>query len=154
MSAKSLEGAGDYYIGLGERRSYETVAVQFGVSRRTIASCAARELWNTRATEHDRQVRERAMERATRRYLAEHQRKADAFAAAWRERDERRYACLNTYLPSSCIEALEVIQLGMHVERLALVGAFEECTALLDMLAESVERKQQRQPPRAEQPRE
>src|SRR5688572_10432419 len=63
MNKRIPEGAFDYYVGLGENRSYEAVAQQFGVSKRAITKLAARAEWPTRLERIEREAREKSAKR-------------------------------------------------------------------------------------------
>jgi hypothetical protein len=54
----------EFYVGLGPDRSYQRVANEFGVSKRAITKLAARERWQQRVAELERQAREGAERKA------------------------------------------------------------------------------------------
>ncbi len=54
----------DYYFGLGPGRSYDAVARQFGVSKRSVTKRAAREGWRERLSRIDERARRASDERA------------------------------------------------------------------------------------------
>lgn len=58
MNRKLPPEAFDFYARLGPRRSYESVAKQFGVSRSSVAAAASREGWRARLEELERKARE------------------------------------------------------------------------------------------------
>jgi hypothetical protein len=58
MSGKIPSEAFDFYINLGPARSYQTVAEHFRVSKRSVTKCAAREGWQDRI--HDIEKNSRA----------------------------------------------------------------------------------------------
>ena len=57
MNQKLGEDAFAFYAGLGMSRSYELVAQQFKVSRRTVTKAAKRQHWPERVLDIDRQAR-------------------------------------------------------------------------------------------------
>ena len=63
MNKRIPEGAFDFYVGLGENRSYEAVARHFGVSKRAITSLAARAEWPLRLEQIEREAREKSAKR-------------------------------------------------------------------------------------------
>lgn len=134
MKRGSLKGAFAYYVGLGERRRLQDVASHYGVSRRSVASISSREGWAARVAEHDRAARERAMRKAIDRATRDGARRAERYARAARQREERRLAVLWQYRPQSFCEAVEVIQLGMCFEFCVASGLHGHAQALLDVL--------------------
>ena len=63
MNKRIPEGAFDYYVGLGENRSYEAVARQFDVSKRAITKLAARAEWPLRLERIEHEAREKSAKR-------------------------------------------------------------------------------------------
>ena len=63
MATKLPNDAFDYYVSLGPGRSYETVAEQYGVSKRTVTKRASREGWQKRLTDLEAQARHNAEQR-------------------------------------------------------------------------------------------
>lgn len=64
MSGRIPSEAFEFYVGLGPDRSYQRVADEFGVSKRAVTKLAARERWQERVVELERQAREGAEKRA------------------------------------------------------------------------------------------
>ena len=64
MSGKIPPDALDYYVGLGPERSYQKVADEFGVSKRSVTKLAGRERWQERVAELERKAREGAERKA------------------------------------------------------------------------------------------
>lgn len=65
MSRKIPEDAFERYVALGERRSYQVLALDLGVSKRAVSKCAAREKWTERLTKIERTARERSDQKIT-----------------------------------------------------------------------------------------
>ncbi len=58
MSGKLGEDAFEYYVSLGEARSYRAVAEHFGVTKRAVSKRAARDSWSERLSVIAQEVRE------------------------------------------------------------------------------------------------
>ena len=63
MNRKIPPGAFEHYWGLGPNRSYDTLAREYGVSRRAITKLAAKERWKEQIRELEAKSRERAKEK-------------------------------------------------------------------------------------------
>ena len=57
MNPRLGPDAFSYYMALGPERSYQAVALHFGVTKRTVTSTAAREDWQDRAAELEAKAR-------------------------------------------------------------------------------------------------
>lgn len=65
MSARIPIGAFEYYVGLGNDRSYELVASHFHVTKRAVTKAAARERWSERLEKIERDAQTRVDEKLT-----------------------------------------------------------------------------------------
>ncbi len=63
MSGKLGEDAFEYYVSLGEARSYRAVAEHFGVTKRAVTGLAKRENWQDQIAALERKAREKSDER-------------------------------------------------------------------------------------------
>lgn len=60
MANRIPPDAFDYYVGLGPDRSYQSVADQFGVSKRAVTKLASRDGWQQKVADLERKAREGA----------------------------------------------------------------------------------------------
>ena len=63
MSGRIGDDAFEYYVSLGPARSYSAVAAHYGVTKRAITKCAAREDWVDRLARIEKEARERSDKR-------------------------------------------------------------------------------------------
>ena len=64
MAGKIPLDAFECYVGMGPKRSYESLAQKYGVSKRSIVKRAKRDGWQGRVAEIEARAQERATERA------------------------------------------------------------------------------------------
>jgi ERCC4-type nuclease len=64
MAGKIPPDAFEYYVSLGQKRSYEAVAERYQVSKRSVVKRAKREGWQGRILELEARAREKATEKA------------------------------------------------------------------------------------------
>ncbi|MCC7171376.1 MAG: hypothetical protein IT459_13090 [Planctomycetes bacterium] len=107
-----------YYFSLGDGRSYEAVAVHFGVSKTTVVNTAKRENWQTNVESMERAARSALEKRAVDEAVAMKERHAKLARLAAAKGAE--------HLAQGRIEktsdALRALKLGMDEERLAVLG--------------------------------
>lgn len=65
MSKKLPIGAFEYYVALGEERSFDAVAEQYDVNKRTVTRAAGREKWTERLERIEREAQTRVDEKLT-----------------------------------------------------------------------------------------
>ena len=133
MKPKLPPDAFGFYAGLGSARSYAAVAAHFGVSRRTVASTGARDCWVARVAQIDRQARERAMERATKKAISEQAR--------------RRAGKL-----LEPVAALDVLDVASAAKQALVAGETKRVEELLDEIVHWAQREVPLAAPRDPQP--
>ena len=125
MNQRIPEGAFAFYVGLGEKRSYQAVAEKFGVSKRAVLKHATKERWAERLEDIQDEARvESDKKLAT--DLAEmqerHKRMLRAVAA-------RAIAAIKEHPLSSGMEGVRAAELVIKMERI-LAGESTERTAV------------------------
>lgn len=125
MKRKLPTDAFDYYVTLGSHRSYQAVADHFGVSKRTVIRCAARENWIDRLAKIEQESRERGDKR-----LAETlDEMRERHLRTLRAMNARALAALKQYPLTSGMEAMRAAEIAIKLERL-VAGEASERTEL------------------------
>lgn len=114
MNTRLPKDAFDYYVSLGDGRSYEAVASHCGVQKRTVTRAARRESWQERLEKIEEQARDKSDAKL-----------GDALAEV-RERhlktlkvmNMRALEALKNYPLTSGMEAIRAAELSIKLERL------------------------------------
>lgn len=114
MTGKVPEDAFAYYVALGSERSYEAVARNYGVNKRTVVRCADREDWQTRLAEIERKARAAAdakLAEGMQEMSLRHRKLLLAMAS-------RAATAIQTYPLKSGMEGIKAAELVIKLERL------------------------------------
>ena len=137
MSQRIPEGAFDFYVGLGSGRSYETVAQNFGVSKRAITKLAARAEWPLRLEKIEREAREKSEKKLVETLEEMNERHLRIVKAV----QGRALEALKAMPLSTGMEAVRALELSIRQERL-IRG--EPTDRNETSIAETVERESRR----------
>lgn len=107
----------EYYISLGEDRSYQKVADHFEFTKRAIQNCAHRENWPRRLEQIERESRERTDKRLGETLDDIRERHLKTLRAM----NARALEALKTYPISSGMDAIRAAEAAIKLERL-IVG--------------------------------
>lgn len=114
MNRKLPADAFNFYLGLGATRSYEAVAKQYRVSKRSVTSLAVKEHWQQRIAEAERKARERSDEKAV-ETLEEMN---DRHLSTMKFVQKKALETLRTMPIASAMDAVRALTLGVDRERL------------------------------------
>jgi hypothetical protein len=118
-----------FYLNLGPARSYEKVAQQYGVSKRTVTTTATRERWQDHLAQADRKAREQMEER----YVDAVQEANDRHIRLGRFLQNKGIAAFEG--PMGAAEGIRAIKIGVEIERLGLGEPTERtATAVEDLI--------------------
>ena len=106
----------DAYLALGEDRSYQVLAVKYGVSKRSITKRAARDHWQERLEAIERTARERAEEEYTESLRAVNIRHLKMLRAI----QGKSLQALQALPLNSGMDAVRALDLSIKQERLVL----------------------------------
>lgn len=122
------EGSFEYYVSLGESRSYQKVADHFGVTKRGIVKRAVREDWSGRLARIEAEARERfnallceAAEEARQRHLT-----------TLKAMSMRVLEGLKRHPLDSCMDAIRAAEITIKLERLLLGEATDRTSLQLE----------------------
>lgn len=115
----------EYYYALGERRSYQAVAENYGVSKRAVNNLAAREQWQSQVEERDRQVRESLGQKCLESLDEMQERHLKTLKAI----QGRAIEALRAMPLSSGMEAVRALELAIRQERMVRGDPTERTTA-------------------------
>ena len=107
----------EYYVSLGEDRSYRAVAEHFKFTKRAILNCARREDWIRRLERIEQESRERTNKRLGESLDDIRQRHLKTLRAM----NGRALEALKTYPINSCMDAIRAAEAVIKLERL-IVG--------------------------------
>ncbi len=107
----------EYYVSLGEDRSYRAVAQHFGFTKRAIQNCAHREDWVRRLERIEQESRERTNKRLGESLDDIRQRHLKTLRAM----NGRALEALKTDPINSCMDAIRAAEAVIKLERL-IVG--------------------------------
>ena len=124
MRTKIPERAFDYFVGLGEDRTYKGVATHFNVSERAVVKRAARERWRERLSRIEEAAR---TEVDARLVVREIERLEKHMEAAIKKQEEAMDAMLNHPIRSA-VEAAEIVFISVLLER-AILDSWPLATA-------------------------
>ena len=127
MSRKIPADAFEFYVGLGEERSFERVAQRFGVSKRAITSCAGREGWTDRLAaieQESRRLNDRKLAEAMKEARSRHLKTIRAI-------NVRALEALKQYPVTSAMDAIRAAEIAIKLERL-VAGEATERTASIE----------------------
>ena len=125
MRRKIPADAFDFYVSLGEGRSYRAVADKFAVSKQAVTKCAARENWQRRLAQIEAKSREQSEKKALETMAAVRERH---FAAA-RVIQAKALEGLRNMSLDSALDAVRALDIGIKQERI-LIGEPSERTAI------------------------
>ena len=137
MTKKLPDSAFDFYAALGVKRSYQAVAEQFGVSKRTVAYRAAAQRWQQRAAELDAKARESTEQRT----LETMEEMNERHLKTLRVIQGKALEALSQMPLATAMDAVRALDLAVRQERL-IRGEPSERTALSveEITREEVER--------------
>ena len=124
MNRRIPPDAFDFYTGLGITRSYQAVAEKYGVSKRAVTACAAREEWPVRLKRVEKEAREQSDKKLTETL----QEMRERHLVTVRAMQSRALAALKQYPLSSGMEAMRAAEMAVKLERL-VAGEPTEHTA-------------------------
>jgi len=104
----------EFYVGLGPDRSYQRVADEFGVSKRAVTKLAARERWQQRVAELERQAREGAEKKALESLEGMNLRHLKSLKIV----QGKALEALRTMPLSTAMEAVRALDMAIRQERL------------------------------------
>ena len=104
----------EFYVGLGPDRSYQRVADEFGVSKRAVTKLAARERWQQRVAELERQAREGAEKKALESLEGMNLRHLKSLKVV----QGKALEALRTMPLSTAMEAVRALDMAIRQERL------------------------------------
>ena len=125
MASKIPPDAFECYVAMGAKRSYESVAQKYGVSKRSVVKRATREGWQRRVAEIETRAQERATERAVDTLEEVKTRHLKAFKAV----QLRALESLKALLFKDPMDAVRAMDIAARHELLAL-GEPSERTAV------------------------
>ncbi len=114
MVAKLPTSAFEFYVALGPGRSYQRVAEQFGVSKRTVTKHAVQENWATRLLEAEAEARGRSETKAVETLEAMNERHLKVARAL----QAKAVKALQELPLDSARDILKALELGLRQERL------------------------------------
>lgn len=114
MNRKLPHDSFNFYVSLGVSRSYETVAKQYGVSKRAVVSLAVKERWQQRLIETERKARERSDEKAVETLEEMNERHLSTMKFVQKKAIET----LRTMPIATAMDAVRALTLGVDRERL------------------------------------
>jgi hypothetical protein len=106
----------DFYVSLGPERSYQAVAKRYGVSKRAVTKCAAREHWMSRLSKIEKDARENGDKRLAETMEQMHERHLKTVRAM----QARALAALKQYPLSTGMEAMRAAEMAIKLERLVV----------------------------------
>ncbi len=106
----------DFYLGLGDARSYQAVADHFGVAKQTVTTRAVKEKWQERLDEVDRRARDEADRDFQRELAAGRQLQFKTCRAILAKGVEG----LKSIPMTSAMDAVRAIDMAMRNERILL----------------------------------
>ena len=130
MSQRIPIGAFEYYVGLGNDRSYELVASHFHVTKRAITKAAARERWVERLEKIERDAQTRVDEKLTEsleQMRLRHSKMLRAMAS-------RAVKALQEYPLTSGMEGLRAAEAVIKLERLVAGEVTERGATSVELL--------------------
>ena len=130
MSARIPIGAFEYYVGLGNDRSYELVASHFHVTKRAVTKAAARERWSERLEKIERDAQTRVDEKLTEsleQMRLRHSKMLRAMAS-------RAVKALQEYPLTSGMEGLRAAEAVIKLERLVAGEVTERGATSVELL--------------------
>jgi len=113
MERKLPPGAFEFYVGLGPSRSYQRVADEFGVSKRTVTKHAVRGKWQERVEE----LEAKASERATARMVESLEEMNLRHTKALKAVQGKAIEALRTFSLASAMEAVRALDMAIRHER-------------------------------------
>ena len=103
-----------YYVGLGPDRSYEAVAKEFGVSKRTVVRRAVKDDWKTRIQGIESEARERVDKKAVETI----EQMADRHMKILRVIQSKALQALQQMEIASAMDAVRSLDLAVKAERI------------------------------------
>ena len=132
MTRKIPPEAFEYYVGLGQDRSYRTVAEHYSVTTRAIAKCAARENWVERLEKIEAEGRSSADAKLASKVEKRQEERLDASGEmedrhlkTVKAMHARALTALKQYPLNSGMEAMRAAEMCIKLERLIMGEASE-----------------------------
>lgn len=98
----------DFYRSLGLKRSYQTVADKYDVSKVSVVNLAKREKWQERLAQLESQAREAGDKKA----LQSREEMIDHYLKTWQAVERRSLEALRAYPMSSAIDAVRALNMA------------------------------------------
>jgi hypothetical protein len=114
MNRRLPVDAFDFYLSLGRERSYQTVATQYGVTKRAVTKLAAKEGWQARIVDFEKQARENGDKKAVETIEQMRERHLTTLKAV----TMRAMEALSRMPLNSSMEAVRAIEMAIRQERL------------------------------------
>ncbi len=125
MNRKIPPGAYDCYVGNGANRGYQAVADKYGVSKRAVTGCAAREDWGSRLQKVEHEAREHGDKKLTETL----QEMRNRHLVTVRAMQTRALSALQKYPLATGMEAMRAAEMAIKLERL-VAGESTENSAI------------------------
>lgn len=133
MSQRIPIGAFEYYVSLGNGRSYEQVAAHHGVTKRAVTKAAARERWSERLAKIERDAQTRIDEKLTESLEQMHLRHTKMLRAM----ASRAVKALQEYPLTSGMDGLRAAEAVIKLERLVAGEVTERGATSVEVLIKS-----------------
>ena len=124
MTQRIPDDAFDYYVSLGARRSYQSVAERYGVTKRAILKHATKELW----TERLAKIEEEARAESDKRLAADLAEMHERHRRMLRGVAARAIAAIKEHPLASGMEGVRAAELVIKLERILAGESSERAT--------------------------